>query len=111
MRAGMLARHTVTIQSRTFTRGASGGRGTETWTTSAIRSANVRPVSARELVQAGSQQGEISHVVMMRYDADTAALKPKDRLIFDGRTLSIIGVINKDEAGHTIECTCKEKLT
>lgn len=68
--------------------------------------ASVQGVSAREYLQAGQQQVEISHRVKMRY---LAGLSPQMRISWRGRTLEIISIL-EHENRSVHELICQEVL-
>lgn len=68
--------------------------------------ASVQGVSAREYLQAGQQQVEISHKVKMRY---LPGLTQQMRLSWRGRTLEIISVL-EHENRSVHELLCQEVL-
>lgn len=68
--------------------------------------ANVQGVSAREYLQAGQQQVEISHRVKMRY---LPGLSAQMRLSWRGRTLEIISIL-EHENRSIHELICQEVL-
>ncbi len=75
-------------------------------TTFATVWASVQGVSAREYLQAGQQQVEISHRVKMRY---LTGLSAQMRLSWRGRTLEIISIL-EHENRSIHELICQEIL-
>jgi SPP1 family predicted phage head-tail adaptor len=75
-------------------------------TTFATVWASVQGVSAREYLQAGQQQVEISHKVRMRY---LTGLSAQMRLSWRGRTLEIISIL-EHENRSIHELICQEIL-
>jgi SPP1 family predicted phage head-tail adaptor len=75
-------------------------------TTFATVWASVQGVSAREYLQAGQQQVEISHKVKMRY---LTGLSAQMRLSWRGRTLEIISIL-EHENRSIHELICQEIL-
>jgi SPP1 family predicted phage head-tail adaptor len=75
-------------------------------TTFATVWASVQGVSAREYLQAGQQQVEISHKVKMRY---LTGLSAQMRLSWRGRTLQIISIL-EHENRSIHELICQEIL-
>lgn len=65
MNTGRL-RDRLTIQTYTNSIAAN-GETTKTWTTFATVYAEIRPISGRELEKAGKVQGELTHVIKIRY--------------------------------------------
>ena len=107
MQAGKL-RHRVTLERLTGERGAAGGVN-DVWQAVGIRWASVKPLIGREWVAAAAANTEISHDVMMRADSLTSTITPRDRLIFDGRTLDIQSAMNVDERGREMRVLCVER--
>lgn len=68
--------------------------------------ASVQGVSAREYLQAGQQQVEISHRVKMRFLPE---LSPSMRLLWRGRTLEIVSILERDNRSIH-ELICQEVL-
>lgn len=100
MRAGQL-RYRVGIQTVTHTRDAIGGV-TEAWATVANRWANIEPVSAREFIQAGLTQSDMTHKVTLRnYDGLIGA----QRVLWGTRVFHIVAVL--DGLAETV-LLCKE---
>lgn len=84
MRAGLL-RHRVRIERATQGRDAHGGI-TQTWSLLAHRWADVRPITARERVNAGEVLQDLTHTIEMRhFDGLTA----KDRIVYGTRVFAI----------------------
>ncbi len=72
----------------TFAAGAAGRA--ENWTTLATVRADVTPLSAAERVQAAALASFVQYRVRIPYRAD---LTTRDRLIWEGRTLEIAGIV------------------
>jgi len=106
MRLGPL-RQRVNIQARSATVDAF-GQESETWATVATVWASVEPLSGRELLTAQQVQGETTHRVRMRYQAGVTT---STRLLFNLRPFDVRSVINKNEAGVSLELLCTEGPT
>ena len=102
MKAGRL-RHFVTLQQRSEVRDAVGGTA-PSWSSFADVWAEVKPVSAREIL-AGKVLAEVSHQVTIRF---LVGVKPSFRLIHDGRVLEVQTVINVDERDQLLQLLCRE---
>lgn len=63
-----------------------------TWSTFATRWVAVLPLSGSEQLQADAAQGSVTHRIRMRY---TAGLKPKMRLLCEGRTFEIMSAVER----------------
>ncbi len=88
-------RHRVEIQTLT-TVSAGGGCFTETWTTTATRWANVQVQSASEEFTYGKDQQANRYRIIMREENFTN----KNRLIFNGLTLTIESISDPTQAGR-----------
>lgn len=103
MQAGRL-RHTVIIQENTDTQS---GRGevTDSWDTALTVRAAVDPLTARELLAADQQLGEISHKIVIRYNA---TVTEAHRVLWGTRIFDIQGVIRPGEHRNYLELMCVE---
>lgn len=68
------------------------GEPTFTYSTFATRWIALLPLSGAERVASMQNEGTVTHRVRMRY---TAGLKPKMRLVSDGRTFEIDSVVER----------------
>lgn len=103
MRAGSL-RHIVTLQKFIETRN-NYGESEQAWSEVSVLRANIKPVSGREYFAADQVNSEVTTSVVIRYRSDVSV---KDRLVFKGRTLEIVSVINVGERSRWLEIKCKE---
>ena len=96
--------HTLTIQRSTD--GAIDDRGVaaQTWADLAEVRGWVQPKSARELAQL-SQAGPVTstHSVYLWLTDVTAA----DRLVYDGDTYQVTGIIDEAGVGHHLKLDCR----
>lgn len=93
----------VTVQQAIETRNAL-GEMVPTWEVFAVRCAKVEGVSAREYLAAGQMDVSITHRVRMRF---LTGLNQKMRLIYRGRTLEIVSLLEHDN--RTVhELICQE---
>jgi len=106
MRSGRL-RHRVTVQRNTPTRGDAGGR-VDNWADLATVWASIWPLAGKEAVQGRAENAEVTHRVQLRWQSSLADLSPRDRLIFAGRVLEIVGVVNVGERNRELELLCRE---
>jgi len=81
------------------------GEATLTWSTFAEAWADIQPLSGREAERYGEIVGLSAHKITMRY---VPGLSSKMRVIYDGRTLEI-GQINERERRWIHELICTEK--
>jgi SPP1 family predicted phage head-tail adaptor len=100
--AGKL-RERVTVQQATETRNRL-GESVLDWGTFAEVWASVEGLSARELFSFGQQQIEVTHRVRIRL---RDGITSKMRLLWRGRTLQIISVLEQDDR-TMYELICQE---
>lgn len=110
MRAGDL-RHRVTFQSRSIASDAFGAQST-LWSNVATVSADVSPLTGRELQAAQATNVEISHLVTIRYQALFAGPKTVAamRIMYGDRIFNIHSSLDQDERHKSIQLTCSEGL-
>lgn len=107
MKTGRL-RHHITIQKSERGQTPSGSVITQ-WVDVATVSAEVRPVSGRELIASGMQVSEQTIRIWLRYRSD---ITTSHRIVYDGlnaagNKLNIVAVI--PDVRHTrLELLCKE---
>lgn len=53
-------------------------------------------------------QADVDHRIVTRYRSDLAALGPKDRATWNGKTFDIRSVINRDSRNVEMEILAKE---
>jgi SPP1 family predicted phage head-tail adaptor len=95
----------ITIQQATESRNAL-GEMVPTWGSFAVRWAKVEGVSAREYLAGGQMDISITHKVRMRF---LAGLNQKMRILYRGRTLEIISLLEHDN--RTVhELICQEAV-
>lgn len=99
-------REYVMVQRATAGLDAHNG-ATETWVDLGNAWANVEPLSARELVNAGMVRQQVTHRVRLRY---YTSLTPSDRLELDGRIFNIRQVINANERKEIMELLVEEVI-
>jgi hypothetical protein len=63
-----------------------------TWSTFATRWVAILPLSGNEQITALANEGNVTHRIRMRY---TAGIKPKMRLVSEGRTFEIMSVVER----------------
>lgn len=107
MRAGRL-RKRIIIEERAATQDAA-GQPVGAWTTFWACSADVQPLSGRELLAAQAVESAVSHRVRLRYTPGiTAAMRIN---LGGGRLLNILAVRIRDERNRELELDCEEGLT
>lgn len=105
MRSGDL-RHRVTHQ--TYSEVLDGrNQSKPVWSDANSYWCFVKPLSARELVNADKLREDVTHSVTMRYPIGVT-ISPKDRFKFGSRTLAIDSVINVDERNYCLQLLCIE---
>lgn len=103
-------RHRVIIQNAVTTRTPSGQQKPE-WRDGAFPVwAEVKGISGRELVAAGSEKAEATVRVWMRYRADVTAASRLKVLTgpYKGQVLEVSGPPIPDEKGTRLEILCKQ---
>lgn len=108
MKGGQLDKR-VKIQAPTETEGEYGGVD-EVWVTKYERWANVRPVGGREPYINDQRLPELDLVVILRYDAKTKTITPKNRILYGNRVLEIESVVNVQEENKEIRLFCVELI-
>ena len=63
-----------------------------TWSAFATRWIAILPLSGNEQITALANEGNVTHRIRMRY---TAGIKPKMRLVSEGRTFEIMSVMER----------------
>jgi len=101
-------RHRVTIARRS-SRTDGSMESVATWTPTEKRWAQIRPLSARELLLLGDSQNieEVTHTITMNF---TKNISHKDRILYHGRTFEISGIINVGELDRELQLTCIERI-
>lgn len=90
LRSGIMDKK-ATIQ--TPTEGVNGiGEPVLSWGTFATRFIALLPLNGNEQVTAMAQEGSVTHRVRMRF---TSGLKPKMRLLAEGRTFEVMSVVER----------------
>lgn len=86
------------------------------WPTVATRWASIAPLSGRELFMAQQIRADVTHRVKMRWFPDALSgqvkvgLKPKMRLVFQGRKLNVVSCIDVDELHVELDLLCIEEV-
>lgn len=96
LKAGRL-RHRIEIQEPVSVQDETTGRPTITWVTFARPWAEVKPISARELIAAGAQHSEVRSKILIRY---RPGLSAKMRILHKGLIHAIIGVLTDPDSGQ-----------
>ncbi|MFP3945019.1 MAG: phage head closure protein [Alphaproteobacteria bacterium] len=103
MSAGAL-RHRVTIELPVETPDGQGGQ-TVTWSPLATVWAEIRPLKARETVNAHQVEARTTHLVRVRHRPD---ILPTMRVVFGNRIFAIHGVLDDGERRRFLHLFCEE---
>lgn len=106
MRSGTL-RHRVTHQAYTETADTF-GQMAQSWADAGTYWAGIRQLSARELEIAGQLQTRATHTITLR-DV-RATIRPRDRLVFDGRAFNVSHVENVEERQRELRAMVVEAV-
>ena len=102
--AGTL-KHTVSVERYEESQN-DWGEVIKDWVELFTTRASIRPISGSEIAVNHQIVNELTHKVFMRYRED---IRPRDRILFDGRIFNIVSVINHNEENISIELMCKEQ--
>lgn len=105
MKVGRL-RDRLTIQTYTAAYN-SYGETTKSWSTFATVFAGIRPVTGREYLMAEKDQGEISHVITIRF---LSGVLPKMRATDGIRTFEIVSALPDRTNKKMMQLYCNEKV-
>lgn len=83
--------HLAVVQTPTESANAI-GEPILTWSTFATRWIAILPLSGNEQITALANEGNVTHRIRMRY---TAGIKPKMRLVSEGRSFEIMSVVER----------------
>lgn len=110
MQAGLL-RKRVLFQTRSTTADTFGGQSTA-WVDAFTVSAEVAPLSGRELLSAQAVQSEVSHQITARYRPEFSDPKAVARMraFYNGRYFNIHASINLDERNRQVTLSASEGL-
>jgi SPP1 family predicted phage head-tail adaptor len=101
--------HRIVLQSPGGVTDSVGER-TTVWTDAATVYAEIRGLTAREMMAAGQRQATTSHVITFPFGANVAAVIAAWRVKYGTRIFTIEGVLNVDEARKTIQLFCTESV-
>ena len=94
----------VTLQERVQVLDETGGFSS-TWTKVADLWAKIEPVSGMQVYRMAQTEAPITHKVTVRY---RSGVTTKQRLLFKGRVLDIVEVLNPEEANVSLIMRCRE---
>jgi SPP1 family predicted phage head-tail adaptor len=101
--------HRIVLQSPGGVTDSVGER-TTVWTDAATVYAEIRGLTAREMMAAGQRQATTSHVINFPFGANVSAVIAAWRVKYGTRIFTIEGVLNVDEARKTIQLFCTESV-
>lgn len=104
MRAGRL-RHRVMLQRRTDV--TVDGSTLTTWPNIGEVWGAVEPVRGREALIGGGILAEMDTRIVLRYNALTAGLLARDRIVHDSVIYNIVSPVEVRTAHREVECMCK----
>ena len=104
MRGGRL-RHVITLQQRTLAQDA-GGAMNPAWVDVATIRAEVRSPAGLERVQPGMEQTVATVTHQVRVRAREAVITPAMRVLWNGKALQIVAVLDPDNLGvqQVLDC-------
>ncbi len=97
-------RHRIRIESSTIEQSDSGAED-RTWAELATVWADVRPLSGREYLEGRRLETMVDTKIRIRFRSD---IMPGHRVIWDGKTLDIVSVIEQAGDRREIHLMCKE---
>lgn len=106
MRAGRL-RASGTFQRQVTTRDAA-GQALDVWEDIDDARVEIEPISGREYFNASGERAVITHRIRTRYKFSLATLKPRDRLVSNGRVFNLHSVLNHRERKREFEIMAEE---
>ena len=92
----------VTVERAADATANSTGEVLVTHSTLCNRWAGVKPTTGREFQAAMAAQPLLNAILELTYDAVTATITPRDRVILNGRPLNIAAVFNENENNEKI---------
>lgn len=99
-------RHRVTLQAPVESADEYGGTARASWRDVALVWADVQPeLSGRELMMAQQVESVVTHRVTLRYRSDVSTAS---RLVFQGRVLEVVQVIDPEERHRWLDLLCAE---
>lgn len=102
MQAGKL-RHKLTFSHVTFANNK--GAATQSITQYATVWGSLNPVNGTEIIKGAQQKAQTNYEIRCRW---FDGVEPTDEISFEGRTLSVVSVLNPDERKKELVITCRE---
>ncbi|WP_295991574.1 phage head closure protein [Rugamonas sp.] len=105
-------RHRVQIQAPAGTQDALGQPDPADWSTIATVWADVGSLSGRERIKAQATLHEVTHLVLIRYQAQFAdpLAMTKNRILYGARVFNIHASIDADERHESLQLSCSEGM-
>ncbi|HKJ73633.1 MAG TPA: phage head closure protein [Alphaproteobacteria bacterium] len=100
-------RHRIRLQARILA-GDGGGGFAESWSDLAEIWAAIRPSAGAEVTLGEQRRHRVTHEVTIRY---RLGVQPGQRLIYDGRALYILGIVNPAERDAFLSLHCEERTS
>lgn len=86
------------------------GAPVETWTPLHTCWASITPLRGRDFLAAQQVQAEVTHRIFVNYNATTAGITPKDRVVLGTRNFDIEAILNVDELDRELELMAIERI-
>ena len=102
-------RSLVTLETMTEGAADSFGEPTRTYTTLGTAWAQIVPLRPNERLLASQIDAQITHRIEIGWASEFAALSPKDRVTYDGRTFDIVGVVDPQDNNRELHLTVLER--
>jgi SPP1 family predicted phage head-tail adaptor len=99
-------RQQVKLQSYTTVSDGMGG-SYGTWSDVSTTWADIRPLSGNEILEFGAIHGNVSHRVVLRYQAN---ISNENRFVYKGRSFNIKYALNLGEDSKILELLASEEV-
>lgn len=97
-------RHRLTVERKSTTQDAYGAES-ESWVELLTRRCSVEFAGGREFLVADQESSQLRALFRLRYDAGTAGIVPRDRIVFDGEYWDIQTITNTRAINREIQIT------
>jgi SPP1 family predicted phage head-tail adaptor len=105
MIAGRL-KHMVCIERKTDALNEYGEKE-QRWTQITRKRVSIDPISGREFMAASGEHAEVTHRIRYRNTRRSECVRPRDRIVYQGRTFEITSVIARE---REVEVMCTEAI-
>ena len=102
-------RHTITLQTLTESQSAS-GEVSNTWAELSSKRASIEPIQGREYWNGNQTIADQRFIIKTSYDATSATITPKGRILFGSRVFDIETITNPSEQNYELHFMCRELL-